>query len=89
MPDATPAITPELVALVDAGDGCAEVVDPATQRVFVITEQRPHPCAHPESDEELAEMLREANAQIERGEVCEMSTEEILAEARRRARSAR
>ncbi len=82
----TPQLPPELIALVDAGDGFAEFVDPQTNRTFVITEERrPHPCAHPETDEELRAMLDEASEQIQRGEICTLTTEEILAEARRRA----
>lgn len=86
----TPLIPPELIALIDAGDGVAEVVDPQTNRVFVIHEERgTHPCAHPETEEELRAMLKAADEQIDRGEVCELSTEEILAEARRRAEASR
>lgn len=80
-----PTISPELVALVDAGDGFAEVIDPATNRVFKITEERrPHPCAHPETDDELRAMLDEARQDVAEGRVSTRSAEEFLTELRQR-----
>lgn len=81
----SPTHLAELAALVDAGDGMAELFDPVTRRTFLVVEQtKPHPCAHPETDEELARQLKEASDEFERGEVCTLSIEEILVEARRR-----
>lgn len=80
----------DLLALVDAGDGVVRFVDPTTKRRFLLAEERPaHPCQHPETDEELCRMLQAADEQIQRGEVCELSTEQVLAEARRRAKASR
>ncbi len=82
----TPSLSAELIALVDAGDGFAEVFDPQTKRVFIIHEERrPHPCAHPETEEELRAMLDAARKDYEEGNVVQRTTEEFLAEARRRS----
>lgn len=85
-----PIIPAELIALLDAGDGFAIVVDPVTQREIELRERKKFsPPTEPNSDEELRAILEAADAQIERGEVCELSKEEILVEVRRRAEGSR
>lgn len=75
----------ELAKLVDAEEGYAEVYDAASKRTFYVTEQTDtHPREHPATNEELCRQLKEADEQIDRGEICTLTTEEILAEARRR-----
>lgn len=83
-------IPAELIALLDAGDGYAIVVDPVTQREIELRERKKlSPPTEPDSEEELRAMLEAANERIDRGEVCELSTEEILVEVRRRAAGSR
>lgn len=85
MVKASPALASELAKLVDAEEGYAEVYDAATKRTFYVTEQTgPHPCEMPHDEGELLRQLNETRDKVERGEVCTLTTEEILAEARRR-----
>ncbi len=80
-----PTLPPELIALVDEGHGVAEVYDPATNRTFHVVEQtKPHPCEHPETVEEMRALLDEARADVAAGRVSTRSTEELLADFRRR-----
>ena len=76
------AIPPALRNLVDRGDGVAEIVDPETNRVFVVTEETPIEVTLPE--EYVRQKLDEARADLAAGRVSTRSTEEILAAARRR-----
>lgn len=80
-------LTTALLNLVDAGDGMAELVDPATNRVLRITEGPPVECAL--SDDEIREKLEEARADFRAGRFMTGSTEELLAAARERQESGR
>ncbi|TWT88723.1 hypothetical protein Mal64_22110 [Pseudobythopirellula maris] len=68
--------------LVDTGQGMAEVVDPETNRVFLVTERTDPQVTLP--DVYIESKLAEARAEIEAGQTSAKSTAEILAEARRR-----
>ncbi|QDU86880.1 hypothetical protein Pla175_02340 [Pirellulimonas nuda] len=59
------SLTTALLALVDAGDGIAELVDPETNRVVRIVEAPPAGPAL--SDEEIREKLEEARADFRAG----------------------
>jgi hypothetical protein len=81
-----PTFSAELIALVDAGDGFAVFVDPATKRKIVLRDpNRLRPASEPESEEELRAMLDAARKDYEEGNVVQRTTEEFLAEARRRS----
>lgn len=70
-----------LRALVESGDGSVELVDPETNRTYIVTE-KPDIAL---SDEYIGEKLDEARADLREGRVSDLSSsEEILAEARRR-----
>ncbi|MGL4513219.1 MAG: hypothetical protein ACRCT8_09025 [Lacipirellulaceae bacterium] len=75
-----------MTALVDAGAGVAEVVDPATSRVYLVVEQAAavHPRELPLDGARLKAELDAAAEQIARGDICKLSAGEIVAEARRR-----
>ncbi|MEQ8849654.1 hypothetical protein [Botrimarina sp.] len=74
-------IAPALKALVDAGNGLAEIVDQETGRVFVIGEKT-DPTV---TDQYVSERLAEARADLDEGRcVADLPTESLLAEARRR-----
>lgn len=77
------AIPAALRALVDSGHGTAEVVDPETNRVFLVTEMTD--AAVQLSDEYIREKLEEGRTDLREGRVSKLNaTEEILAEARKR-----
>jgi hypothetical protein len=81
-----PLITAALSALVDAGAGVAEVVDPTTSRVYLVVEQgaTTHPRELPLDEARLKGELDAAAEQIVRGDTCNLSASEIVANARRR-----
>jgi hypothetical protein len=76
----------DLLALVDAGDGFAVFTDPETKRELELRDRnRFRLPVVPETDEELRAMLDEARKDFDEGKVVHRTTEEFLAEARRRA----
>lgn len=87
IPEAAQAMTNEksvspaaIRDLVDAGQGHATIVDPETNRRFVVQEEVEVTI----SDEYIREKLDEARDDLRAGRVCTRSTEQILAEAKKR-----
>ena len=81
MSDNSFIIPPDLRDLVDQGDGLAEIVDPETKRVYLVTEQRAlHPCGLPDTEEEIGRRLDEARSDIAEGRASTRTTDEFLAQ---------
>jgi hypothetical protein len=82
----TPSLSAELIALVDASGGFAVVVDPVTQRKIELRDpKRISLPTEPESAEELRAMLDAARKDFDEGNVVQRTTDEFLAQCRRRA----
>lgn len=81
-----PIVTPELRQALATGDGMAQMFDPETQQVYVVTPQasQGESIEIKHSDDYIREKLDEAREDIKAERFSTLSTEEILAEARRR-----
>lgn len=73
-------LSPEQIAAIRAGGGYAQLVDPNTQQVYVLTE----PCVPTLEESYVREKLDEAQASIDRDEVADWDLDEIKAEVRQR-----
>jgi hypothetical protein len=79
-----PAHIAELIALVDAGGGVADIIDPASKRKITMIEiKRLRPDTEPLTDDEMRDMLDVAQKDYEAGRASKRYTEELLAYARR------
>ena len=73
-------ITPEQLAALQQGNGCTELRDPSTDRLFFLIEQ-----VEPTIDDDyVREKLAEGIAASERGEVAAWDVEAVRAELHRR-----
>lgn len=77
-------LTPEQLAAINAGDGCARCEDPASHVVYLLIKQG-EPSAV--DDDYIREKLAEAQADIDSGNVADWNVEEVRRKLRERLAS--
>ena len=74
-------LTPEQLAAINAGDGCARCEDPASHVVYLLIKQA-DPAAV--DDDYIREKIEEAYADIQTGNFAEWDVEEVKRKLRER-----